>query len=333
MQIPTLIINSEIPAIFTLNGTQLGNGEDNKVVLAVAPDNTYFVGIFPLQPYYIPIIRKVEINSGLIINELERDLKAIVWSKGLIELFFKPVKFYLPSSNKPGYKIISKQLKNGYTAMLYKNDGINFAIMNQDKVIFSQNIAPDGKASFEIIENDNDSYVAIRVKEIKEYLTVIKVNANVKLICSLAGDKITNDSNAIEIIADIPTALEYQKKELRDFKTGSIIKTEIGYFTKSEKNILSADDAVLALLDALKYNIEDDIDMLLGGELEGIPRDTLLEYFGEFDTAAIAPSQTGESIVVGLLNDERICNARLFAFEVEKDDNIYKIVNASENEN
>jgi hypothetical protein len=324
MELMNIALSCSRPALLFWGERILGEGGEQPLSLLVGPSGVYYVGVFPLDG--AGFYRRIQIDKGRIAGALPRDLRAVEWSESLLEILIEVPD---PPAGEAG-QLQSLQLQGGAIATLYWEGGLNLAVERGSEVLLALRLGPWGPGELEKIPlPEGELLLARGGGESSTVCCGLHDGREVRTTLMRRCSSFEREGTRAELIEDLPTRRGHQKKELIDLTDGSVLESEIGFFTHPPREAEREEDAALDLLDALQLGLEEEVQGLLGGDLLGLEGSALKEFFGPFEDRAEAPLGCGV-VIIGLMSREQVCRPRLIAFEMQREEEGFKVINAQE---
>lgn len=330
MQIPTLFFHAKIPALISLNGSQLGEAKaDEAICLPVAPDGVYYVNAQPLVAGFIPLTRKLEFAKGEL-KEAPEHVRAIIWPGNVTEITLSFEELMVPHIYEPASTIATQRLPNRYIVTLFREAGIHLAVERGEELLFSHTVAQSGRAKIEIIPIENEILVIVLIQsDAGMHCCCVRIDDKITITYEGQADLFRLEQWKIIRKVNLHTFRGHQKQETYNARNGVLLDSKIG-FQSDEPNIINGPiDAAKALLDAVRLGRAEELPGLMGGVLSGLTMENLKDFFGDFDHSKQPPASISDATLLGIYVEEPVAKAQLFRFEITQE-NGWRIINASE---
>lgn len=152
------------------------------------------------------------------------------------------------------------------------------------------------------------------------------LNNKFEVIAAIEGASCKIEEGYLTKIQNIDTVMGYERRTRYDFRNEKFQKMpdEIGFFTHELIRPTSDDEIALGLAEAVMFNREKELALLLSNELNfQLTLSDLRDFFGAFSECRIAPDRLGmntKSVIVGVSNDESstVRQLRKFFFKIEE---------------
>lgn len=302
--LPVLVVYPDEPSFMLVDGmAQIEAHRDRPLVLPTAMGSAHYITALPLVPGCIPVTKKVEIS------ETGETGGAVYWRDCAVLRIEIPK---LPRAFEPAALIASAE-GCGLTACLFRQGGIHLALEREGLSVWSRTVAHHGWGELWFLEENlvcihGEGCLCLNVPTLVPYLELSGS-------CALKGGEIS-------CTRSLNTRLEHEEKTTYDAKTGELRERRIVPGRRPE----SAEDAILGILDAVRFGLWNEIPELLCGDLAFLGPEELRAFFGEFDTAELHPFALGIA-GVRMLSESRM---REYRFETEEHLGIYRVSNVEE---
>ena len=344
-ELKLLYITSDTDALISINHTPVGQTGSSAISLPIGCEHDFFLSMQPLSFkagfVCLPYTRRISLASGGRVYSEDDLISICFWPQNIAELNLKPLSVY---RNSPG-EIIPAVLGpfeffisgEKHTAFIYNEAGSSFAVehsgTNRLKYIYP---LPFSVKTAEITLSKLAEYPLLcasgQTTDENTYLFAAGIlPVFSKQICTYC-DSFDINSNSVSVI----TAESFgQKKTTYTVKNSSLsaAETALGWFTKASQSPSSENQAVSAMLLAVKTgNSQAALDCLTPGLKNGLSYSDLKDFFGSFDSFApsILPSGKNHGFALKYKQTDSVYNARAFSAETVVSDGKTLIDNITE---
>jgi hypothetical protein len=302
--LPVLVVYPDEPSFMLADGmAQIEAHKDRPLVLPTAMGSAHYITALPLVPGCIPVTKRVEISPTGETNG------AIYWRDCAVLRMEVPK---LPQAFEPAALIASVE-GCGLTACLFRQGGIHLSLEREGISVWSRSVAKHGWGELAFLGDSlvcvtDEGCLCLNAANLVPYLELFGK-------CALKGGEIT-------CTRGLNTRLEHEERTIYDAKTGELKERGIAPGRRAE----SAEDAILGLLDAVRFGLWNEVPELLCGDLASLGPEDLRNFFGAYETAELHPFALGIA-GVRMLTESRM---REFRFETEEHLGIFRVSNVEE---
>lgn len=302
--LPVLVVYPDEPSFMLADGmAQIEANRDRPLVLPAAMGSAHYITALPLVPGCVPVTKRVEISPT------GETSGAIYWRDCAVLRLAVPK---LPQAFEPAASIASAE-GCGLTACLFRQGGIHLALEREGLSVWSKTVAKRGWGQLSFLNESlvcvtDEGCVCVNTAELAPYLELFGK-------CELKDGEILCTKS-------LNTRLEHEERTVYDAATGELRDRRVIPGRRAE----SGEDAILGLLDAVRFGLSNDVAELLCGGLSGLGIEELYGFFGEYETAELHPFS------IGIAGVRRFSESRMreFRFETEEHLGIFRVANAEE---
>ena len=302
--LPVLVVYPDEPSFMLADGiAQMEANRDKPLVLPAAMGSAHYITALPLSPGCIPVTIRVEVSpSGETVG-------AVYWRDCAVLRLAIPK---LPPEFEPAASIAVAE-HNELAACLFRQGGVHLALEREGLSVWSKTVANRGWGEL--------TFVGEHLICVTDEGCICLNTAVFEVYLELSG-KCELKEGEISCTRSLHTRLEHKEMTRYDAITGELRERRI----IAGRSADSAEDAILGLLDAIRFGLVNEVSGLLCGELSGLSIEQLYGFFGEYEIAQTHPFSLG---IVGIRMSSE-SKMREFRFETEERMGFFRVANAEE---
>lgn len=299
-----LVLYANIPCVLLFDGMMLGEiSPDMPAVVQVLSHSRHYACAIPIGPGYLTSAEKFLVEDGRL-----KEPRGINWPDCMEFTFaMQPCPSFSPAA------ILDTLQTDSAQASLFYECGVHMALERNGQVFFSKTLAPSGMGKLYACGED-----VLAITDVGA-IAVDAANGTVLFeadgACEYDGSTLTCRKRLNDIPGHVQSSVyDPQERKLLD---ASFIR-EITPTTGKE--------AALALLEAVRLDLSNEIPDLLDGDLRGLECTELRSFFGQWHKSLSHPFR---SDVFGLWEPDS-GNARAFRFDTDDTGERVRVVNVSQ---